>query len=101
MANMIVSGAGSTELNGTYIETGTLNGKYYYEYDVYRISWDGNMWVIGSIAQIFYISQDDVSTPDLCTTWDVMGGISPAPTVTKGATGIPKQFLHYTRMRGN
>ena len=107
MANIIVSGAGSTEVNGTYVDTGQLSGNR----PVYvnnansdiGIVWDSGAWMImnPSTRVIYYYSSNNVATPDLCTTWEVYSGESPVPTVTKGVTGVPKHFLYYARMRGN
>jgi len=103
MANIIVSGAGSSEVNGIYVESGTINDKPSYVYGDYGIFWSGGVWQIiyyGGFPT-FYYSSDDVATPDLCTTWEVNEGEPPVPTVTKEVTGNPKHFLYYARMRGN
>ena len=107
MANIIVSGAGSTEVNGTYVDTGELSGnRPYYENNAnsdIQIVWYGSAWIIMKMSTqfIYYYSSDDVATPDLCTTWGVYDGEPPVPTVTKEVTGNPKHFLYYARMRGN
>lgn len=103
MADMIVAGAGTTAVNGTYVESGTLDGKPYYTYSTYTLMWlaDDEAWVI--VATIgLYGSYDNVATPDLCTTWFKVNGSLPVPTVTytAGSAGVPKHFLHYARMRG-
>ena len=109
MANIIVSGAGSSEVNGTYVDTGQLSGKK----PIYAnnansdivIGWDSGekKWLIKNLSTqvIYYYSSNNVATPDLCTTWEVADGEPPVPTVTKEVTGIPKHFLYYARMRGN
>ena len=107
MANIIVSGAGSTEVNGTYVDTGQLSeGRPIYANNANSdivIVWDSSAWNIADMSTqvMYYISEDDVATPDLCTTWEVADGEPPVPTVTKEVTGIPKHFLYYARMRGN
>jgi len=106
MANIIVSGAGSSEVNGTYVDTGELSGnRPVYENNANSdIQLDGLMiWVIVNVSTgfVYYFSNDNVATPDLCTTWEVYDGEPPVPTVTKEVTGIPKHFLYYARMRGN
>ena len=108
MANIIVSGAGSSEVNGTYVDTGELSGnKPVYANNANSdivIAWDQGAWLIVKVSTqfIYYYSSDDVATPDLCTTWEVANdGELPVPTVTKEVTGIPKHFLYYARMRGN
>ena len=103
MANIIVSGAGSSEVNGTYVESGTIEGRPKYVYDNYVLLWADGAWIIGTSDYVtaYYYSNDDVATPDLCTTWEVEDGEPPVPTVTKEVTGVPKHFLYYARMRGN
>jgi len=107
MANIIVSGAGSSEVNGTYAVVDEAGDKPVYANNANSdigIGWDGIDWLImnPSTRAIYYYSEDDVATPDLCTTWEVhLDGELPVPTVTKEVTGIPKHFLYYARMRGN
>ena len=103
MANIIVSGAGSSEVNGTYAVVGEEGGKPLYANSDIQIVWDIDKWIImySPTQFIYYLSEDDVATPDLCTTWEVYDGEPPVPTVTKEVTGIPKHFLYYARMRGN
>jgi len=104
MANIIVSGAGSSEVNGTYAVVDEAGGKPVYANNANSdivIEWEG-AWLILSTYFIYYFSEDDVATPDLCTTWGVhVDGEPPVPTVTKEVTGVPKHFLYYARMRGN
>ena len=106
MANIIVSGAGSSEVNGTYVVVDEGGEKPVYANNANSdigIGWDSGAWIITnrSTFVIYYFSYDDVATPDLCTTWEVYEGEPPVPTVTKEVTGIPKHFLYYARMRGN
>jgi hypothetical protein len=90
---VIVSGAGSLLVNGTYEITDESNGKPYYVQSgggTFRIYWDDSLsrWVIAENIDEYYDSYEDVATPDLVVTWDgvsgVLGGWSqgPAPTVT-------------------
>ena len=106
MANIIVSGTGSTEVNGTYAVVDEAGEKPAYANNANSdivIGWDGSAWLImnSSTQVIYYYSSNNVATPDLCTTWEVAYGEPPVPTVTKGVTGVPKHFLYYARMRGN
>ena len=103
MANIIVSGAGTSAVNGTYTESGTYGGRPKYVYDNYVLVWSYEWVIVTSdyVTAYYYFSEDDVATPDLCTTWKVDEGKKPVPTVTKEVTGIPKHFLYYARMRGN
>ena len=96
--DMIVSGAGSTVVNGTYDYQGLVYGKaWYYKADADMIfMWTpapGNYWSVNNI----YKSYDDVATPDLCTTWELgLGGVLPLPTVTAGATATLTEVAAFT-----
>lgn len=86
--NMLVSGAGTSAVNGTYTPTGTRNSKQYYNLTgtssiVSAISWDGGSWnIYAASGQANYNSGDNVATPDLVTTWTAaFGGSNPVPTV--------------------
>ncbi len=83
--NYVVSGAGSSEVNGTYVEDGTANGKPMYTYDTYVLAYNGTYWVIGDefIWEVFayYFSWDAGETPP-STGWDLdMDGTPPVPSV--------------------
>ena len=77
-----VSGAGTSEANGTYVYAGDAYGKPYYSKGSDTITWFDAMgfklWNLGGLYQ----STDDVATPDLVTTWTVSAGSMPVPTVT-------------------
>ena len=81
-----VSGAGTSEANGTYTYAGEAYGKPYYTSNVNMIYWFGlsfNIWVIATNAGGVYQSSEDVATPNLVTTWLRLGaGSAPVPTVT-------------------
>ena len=91
---VVVSGAGVSMVNGTYVENGTLNGKPLYimqgQVDYPRIYIDAlGSWLIyaynGYKGRV-YSSNESVDTPDLCTTWNVSSwGTSPVPTVASTA----------------
>jgi len=106
MANIIVSGAGTSAVNGTYAVVGEAGGKPLYANNANSdivIKWYIDEWLImnSSTQVIYYYSSNDVATPDLCTKWNVDEGKRPVPKVTKEVTGVPKHFLYYARMRGN
>lgn len=100
MANMIVSGAGTTAVNGTYVENGTMNGKPKYTFGSYIIYYAGDYtyvpsdppdragWTIYGDGSGWYVTPDDTATPDLAT-WQVglLSGAAPAPTVTAAPSG--------------
>ena len=109
MTDMIVSGAGTGYLNGTWTQVTDYNGKSRYIHPILstgsNILWFNNKWIIGydpdygATSGNQYYSTDDVATPDLVTTWIVGRGSSPVPTVTYtgGATGNPHYY--YAQMQ--
>jgi len=96
MDTVIVSGAGSEQVNGTYVESGTFTGRPQYLLNGGgpddRIFWgdisDG--WTIINDGVAFYATSDgealaeDVEFPWLATVWTIQGweGELPVPTVT-------------------
>lgn len=104
MTDMIVSGAGTTAVNGTYIENGTFNDKPKYTFDDYEIRWrittrpPVTRWELILTSEVIYYSNDNVATPDLCTTWQVYEGNAPAPTVTAAGGGDQSGALRRTNM---
>ena len=82
--NMIVSGAGTAAANGTELLDGTDIGRPKYTLSSGRVlSWSGAEWTIfGPGGVLLYLSENDVATPNLATTWQVIDGVAPAPTVT-------------------
>lgn len=123
MADMIVAGAGTMAVNGTYAENGTKFEKPRYRMasaqsvtGYFYVVWAGpyNRWCISvqgddSVAYIQilagsrYYSADDVATPDLCTTWALASGANPVPTVTAAGGGDPpssiiNHIMHYRRL---
>ncbi len=98
--DIIVSGAGTTAANGTYVYAGMYQEKPYYLYSTYfifRTTWEEDElceWILAvgdfdnssplySSGEVSYIGVD---TPDLVTTWQRVGvGSLPVPTVTADA----------------
>ena len=87
--DIIVSGAEYSAANGTYVESGTFEGRpnYIHESNVdWFLRYEGGVWAMYDlIAHIFfYVSFDDVATPDLCSSWvDVNNDLAPSSlTVT-------------------
>lgn len=109
MTDVVVSGAGITDVNGTWKPYGDFNGKTAYYADWYigdewsEISWQSSQWQIWYNGNLIYYSTDDVATPDLVTTW-VIGdaGIAPLPTVTAAGgdppSSIINHIMHYRRL---
>jgi hypothetical protein len=86
---VIVSGAGSTEANGTYSETGEYEGKKYYNLQgsdpfTSSVMWDSAVWnIFDEFSGAMYTSSEDVEFPWLVETWIVFDfGQSPTPTLT-------------------
>jgi len=90
-SSVLVSGAGSSSINGTYTERGTYNGKPYYniigepdDFSNLAIFFDGLVWKIRDETQTNrYISEENVAFPWLDLEWDAEEGLFPAPTVTE------------------
>jgi hypothetical protein len=83
-----VSGAGSTQANGTYTINGTQGGKSQYVKTGdpnLTIYWSGD-WYIEEDGMPLYVGFNDVPTPDLVTEWDYFFGSPPVPLVTAVVT---------------
>lgn len=84
--NIIVTGAGTPAANGIYYPAGTLNGRVLYNQDgpdPSYIWWNLSTWALNSgFSSPAYYSNEDVATPDLCSTWTAVFGAAPVPTVT-------------------
>lgn len=99
--SMVVSGAGTSVVNGTYAVYGVRDGKtryrmasagspseYFYivwiqDYEVWTISKKGEDGTDGFIviSASYYFSSDNGVTPNLCVTW-AQGSYGPLPTPT-------------------
>jgi hypothetical protein len=93
MADVTVTGAGTSAANGIYTQSGTTGGKPRYVNGSWSIFWDDTaffgQWVMGQNGRaLSYYSDDDTATPDLVTTWQVNSGIGlpPPPAVSKRYT---------------
>lgn len=102
-ANYIVSGAGRTELNGTYVETGMFNEKPLYILDgEYAIGFYMGRWMIGrwrgdEIRDI-YTSNSTNDTPP-STGWE--GFETPIPTVERVGRSLSYSTSHFTEHTAN
>lgn len=95
-SSVLVSGAGSDGVNGTYTYRGEEDGKSYYNLvgeadniNINSIVWGGSVeWRINDDGSegIVYASLDDVEFPWLAT-FSLVNGVDPVPTVTE----IPPQ----------
>ena len=86
--DVVISGAGSTEANGTYslinVSWGTDPKNIFYQFgdaDHY-IQWDGTGWSIYGLS-CHYKSSENVDYPWLATTWSKITGSTPVPTVSR------------------
>jgi hypothetical protein len=91
-SNVLVSGAGSSEANGTYTYRGEYNGKPFYnlvdqedDTGMNAVAWNGAFWMIRHPnGDSWYYTAEDVEFPWLVTTWLIGDhGIEPLPTVTE------------------
>ena len=89
MASWVVADAGTTAVNGTYVENGTLNGKPKYNYGSYQLGWSGTLWTIstGSPPRLYYGTGADLPAND----WTTDNGTPPAPIVSAVA---PEVYEH-------
>jgi hypothetical protein len=86
-----VSGAGTAAANGTYCESGTLNGRPRYIYGSYCIEYasdwivndesNGPAWLIRLSSTDLYYASVTTATPPL-SGWGAFSGSSPAPTLS-------------------
>jgi hypothetical protein len=91
MDTVIVTGAGSEQANGTFIESGVLNGRPLYVLEggsaenEDTIYWTGVQWFISNSGDPFYKTlNEDTEFPWLATSWtnEDADGELPIPTVT-------------------
>lgn len=97
--NLVISGAGSNAVNGTYTSFVELNGKKLYTEDQniigHKVAYNNigggdNRWQIyydaGLSQTLAYESDDDTTYPFDVTTWSAVSpdGSLPVPTVSKG-----------------
>jgi len=106
--NIVVSGAGTDDVDADYLPISFQNGKQAYikknaSFQDERIEWNGSEWEIffeDFPNSVSYFSTDDVATPDLVTTWQVgTNGEAPIPTVT-AETILPYYDVNYMRPTG-
>ena len=82
--NIVITGAGTSTVNGTYVNNGTQNGKPKYINNATQIEiiWSSTYWLIIDNVSAFYYSTNDVASPNLVTTWLVDDdGVLPVPQV--------------------
>jgi hypothetical protein len=93
LGTIVVAGAGTAVVNGTYIEDGTEGGyKKFVKAGGLKITKPEaeTPWVIEDDANVYYydVYAEDSQSPADVVSWDVDAGDSPAPTVTQGIASI-------------
>ena len=87
-SNLIVSGLSQTNVNGTYLYNGQVNGRPSYELRPYfTIFWD-SQWQIDANGDVAY-SLSDVANPWLATGWLNGGGLDPTGLVITESNPAP------------
>lgn len=80
---VVVSGAGTPEVNGTYLYAAQYNSRPVFYKDRYTIIyWDGSSWVIGANTDDKYFGT--ATTSPWQATWTRGEGQTPAPFVRQG-----------------
>lgn len=99
---IIVSGAGSPEVNGNYYLNGEKNGypEYTLENSIYdnaAIFYDSDVWILAVERYqpqmfLYYLSTSSAESPELVDGWEVAPfgtAVAPAPTVIAQGTDTP------------
>jgi hypothetical protein len=91
--SIIVSGAGIPAVNGSYVLTGTFDGKDYWTQGIYFLYWNTlvapDSWVIGTglvSGSTYYTAAGDTSSPPATGWITTISGTVPAPITGSGAT---------------
>ena len=104
-SRVVVSGAGTAEVNGIYIESGTYGGQLEYEYvsgaTTYTLYYDEleRHWAIGTdtVAEnALYYAGVLVASPVPRLGWSVLNGVDPAPIVEPQSTFDGHPYLDAT-----
>ncbi len=83
----IVTGAGSDEVNGTYVESGTYYGKPQYICGEYYLRYNGH-WEIGRMYWGKYYYTDNPGNTPPSSGWTGWIGSNPAPSVFEAAPNL-------------
>ena len=79
---VVVSGAGTADCNGEYTYDAHVNGKPSYVKGDFKIRWSSGAFLLETANTVYYVSEEDVLSPDLVSEWQVEDGDEPAPAVT-------------------
>lgn len=86
--DVVVSGAGTTQVNGTHVFTGMLNGKPRYAKGILaEIFYSAGKWIVTSGGH-GYEQISTAATPP-ASGWQLAGGAAPAPTLSGGDACSP------------
>ena len=87
-STVVVSGAGTTTSNGTYVRNGTISGKPRYDYLGNYLVWSvgDSAWTIedneGLSGDVSYKAANDTAYPWQATDWEAVNGENPIPIFT-------------------
>ena len=92
-SDVLVSGAGSSNVNGIYVEAGVSGGKKFYNLQSgsFTIVWVSPSWQIKSIVGgvVLYVGNNNVEFPWQATSWVGAVGSPPVPTVSESPSPSP------------
>lgn len=104
-SSVLVSGAGSSAVNGIYTYNNQYGGKPYYNLQGYEdnvfansIYWDADSWILSNVdASAFYAITEEIDYPWLSSNWQIFDGESPVPTFTEippsNYYSLPERYL--------
>lgn len=94
----LVSGAGTADVNGTYVAEGTYNGKNYYSNGSFELCWEPNIWYLVDFCGGAYVAyRGDFGQENLpAEPWVALLGDAPAPSVSSGGDVITVSGTVYT-----
>lgn len=105
--SMVVTGTLSPDATGTYLLTGTTNGRPSYEKGIADVDgyaviyWGGANWLLLTVTSYLpfpviseWSSSSDVATPDLATGWVAASPATGTPTFTPGTTITPSLTIY-------
>lgn len=93
---MLVSDAGTAQVNGVYLQVIEDNGKPVYAHGEFGLAWEpygeGQAWVLKEFtAGVFYYALDDVATPDMVSEWFTDQGEDGTPNIDS-IYGVPSGY---------
>ncbi len=105
-SNIIVSGAGTSDANGTYTYRGQHNGRNYWNLfgqadsvTDYAIVWTGSLWIMTDFSGATLYTIDTNSQYPWDSIWSVAGGnvgVAPVPAVAQDAVVVAATWAELT-----